>query len=115
MRLFQWLKKKAITLSSCIRPIDQGYNFSVPGGESLHLEQDPTGPNFEIVEFYKLRHDLGPFEVTEMKKNRNGVVIYTVYHVDSDKSMTIPKPWFELMFESYSRTTTTSDNGANPC
>ena len=99
MKLSMWFKKIRSYFTS--KPIPVGYGLSCD--ESIHLKVDPSA-KLSTAEpgklwFYRVRDDLGAFEVQSVVINRDGSMSYVVYHPDTDQYFKVKKNFYDLLFE----------------
>ncbi len=78
------------------RPVDMGYGISCDDVKSV---KQPVKYNPKNLLFFRLRRDLGGFEIQKVKHNKDGSVVYKVYHAASNEQMWISQKWFEFLFE----------------
>lgn len=80
------------------KPIAHGYGVTTEASEAFSLKSDPDVPKLQNLVFYKLRQDVGPFEIRSIKED-NGKISFIVYNSMNDRSLKINKQWFEFLFE----------------
>ena len=75
------------------------YRFTID--DKLVLHKDPTDPNPKALKFYRLRSDLGAFEVKEVIYSNSKIdATILVYSSNDDISFRMPRKWFDYLFES---------------
>lgn len=78
------------------KPIEIGYSFTCDP-ERSEKEQILHAPKNLI--FFKLREDLGFFEISEVRHGKKGEVKYKLSHPNSDQELIVPQKWFDFLFE----------------
>lgn len=89
------LLKRIISFFSS-KPVFIGNSLT---GSEERLEKDPTAKVPNNLIFYKLRKDLGAFEIVRVKQKSSGAVSYVVYSCYDNVEFEISKKWFEFLFE----------------
>lgn len=80
------------------KPITGGYGVTAVPNDKLCLKNDPDLPNINDPTFYKLRQDIGPFEIRSIIEENNKVY-FLVYNSMNDRMLKITKTWFDFLFE----------------
>lgn len=78
-------------------PVFIGHGFTT--GEPEKLAQDPTAAEPKNLIFYKLKDELGVFEIRKVKHKTNGQVSYVVVNAADGSEFEINKKWFDYLFE----------------
>ena len=85
------------------KPIQLGYRFT--SDADTVYEIDPTMREPTKLGFFKLRDELGYFEIRGIADIR-GMAVYTLYCIDTDTEYLINKRLFDFLFEETTEQTT---------
>jgi len=74
--------------------------YRVTTDDSVSWEQDPTDPDPNELRFYRLKEDLGAFEIQQVVYRRGTQEAMVVIHNPAhEATFALSKKWFEYLFE----------------
>lgn len=79
------------------KPVFRGYGTTT--GEEKKVQRDPAVADPKNLVFYKLRTDLGAFEIRHVKRKTDDRISYVVFNSDDHMEFEISKKWFDYLFE----------------
>ena len=80
-------------------PIYKGYGTTTQPSDLLSVATDIDIVDINQATFFKIRQDLGPFEVRQVITKEDNTTVYVVYNTVNDRTFEMSKQWFNFFFE----------------
>lgn len=81
------------------RPIHKGFGTTTETSDKVLVKKDPDVIDLSKPIFFKVRDDLGPFEIRQITSKNDGSVMYVVYNSLNERTFKVRKQWFDFLFE----------------
>lgn len=78
--------------------------FSLSTDSSVKMSQKYVSQPYQEIDFYRLKTNLGIFEIKLITTKEKGRVFYSVYNVTCDSTFTLDERAFNLLFKHIDET-----------